>query len=105
MSQTILVSYAPDREYEFHVSADEVANISADAARHWLHHEFDVLECAPRNPVGKILLLDVILDVAKYGGESHFAQQDDWAKTYVRNVAAAMGRPAVKVDVEALKVG
>jgi hypothetical protein len=51
-------------------------------AREWLHDEFDELECTPSNPVGKVLVLDVILNVAKYGGEQRFAQGGEWARQF-----------------------
>lgn len=105
MSYTVTVAFSETDEYEFKCTEEEVAAIPTEQARHWLHQEFDALECAPRNPVGKILLLDVILDVAKYGGEKHFASADEWARRYVNNVAAAMGRNTVRVDVGELKVG
>lgn len=105
MSHTVIVSFGSDREYEFLFSGDQVAGTTHERARRWLHEEFDALECEPRNPVGKILLLDMILDVAKYSGEKHFIARDDWAQTYAQNVAAALDRPVARVDVENLKVG
>lgn len=105
MSYTVIVAFSQQGEYEFKCNDDAVAAIAREDASRWLHKEFDILECAPRNPVGKILLLDVILDVAKYSGEKHFANADEWAVQYVHNVAAAMGRPSVRVDVDNLVVG
>lgn len=105
MTYTVTVAFSQADEYEFRCAEEEVAAIKADEARHWLHQEFDVLECAPRNPVGKILLLDVILDVAKYSGEKRFSNADEWTHKYVTNVAAALGRNVVRVDVENLVVG
>ena len=71
---TVTVAFRADREYEFHVHADDVAGLDQSGAREWLHEEFDELECTPTNPMGKVLVLDVILNVAKYGGEQRFAQ-------------------------------
>ncbi|MDD5297026.1 MAG: hypothetical protein PHU46_08940 [Rhodocyclaceae bacterium] len=105
MSHTVIVSFGSNREYEFRFAGDEVAGTSRDIARRWLHEQFDALECEPRNPMGKMLLLDMILDVAKYSGEKHFMEKDDWAQTYAQNVAAVLDRPAARVDVENLKVG
>lgn len=105
MSYTVTVSFGTEREYEFHIVGDQVPGISHDEARAWLHGQFEALECEPRNPVGKLLLLDVILDVAKYTGEKHFKEKDAWADAFVRRVAAALDRPVILVDVENLKVG
>lgn len=104
MHQVIVVLQA-DREYEFTVHADEIASISSESARAWLLAEFDALECTPSNPVGKILILDVILNVAKYAGEARFAQGGEWARRFAACVGVTLDRPAVRVDVPAFVVG
>ena len=97
--------FRADREYEFHVHAADVANLTKASAQDWLHDEFDELECTPSNPVGKVLMLDVILNVAKYGGESRFEQGTEWAKKFAVVTAAALDRPALRVDVSSFVVG
>ncbi len=105
MLYTITVSFGETSEYEFKFIDDEISGLPRDQARAWLHREYEALECAPRNPVGKILLLDVILDVAKYGGEKRFAEGGEWARTFVHSVGAALGRDTVRIDVPNLVVG
>ena len=102
---TVTVAFRADREFEFHVHADDVAGLDPTSAREWLHEEFDELECTPSNPVGKVLVLDVILNVAKYGGESRFEQGTEWAKKFAVVTAAALDRPALRVDVSSFVVG
>ena len=102
---TVTVAFRDDKEYEFHVHAEDIAGLTRDSAREWLHEEFEELECTPSNPVGKVLILDVILNVAKYGGESRFEQASDWAKRFAVITAAALDRPAIRVDVSAFVVG
>ncbi len=102
---TVTVVFRADREYEFHVHADDIAELTKDNARHWLHAEFDELECTPSNPMGKVLILDVILNVAKYGGEARFAQGGPWARNFATCVAVALDRPAVRIDVPGFVVG
>ena len=102
---TVTVAFRADREFEFHVHADDVAGLDQSSAREWLHEEFDELECTPTNPVGKVLVLDVILNVAKYGGESRFEQAGEWAKKFAVVTAAALDRPALRVDVSSFVVG
>ena len=51
---TVTVAFQADREYEFHVHADDVAGLDQSSAREWLHEEFDELECTPTNPMGKV---------------------------------------------------
>ena len=105
MLYTITVSFGETCEYEFKFLDSDIAGLPRDQARAWLHREFEALECTPRNPVGKILLLDVILDVAKYGGEKRFAEGGEWARTFVHSVGAALGRDTVRIDVPNLVVG
>ena len=76
-----------------------------DQARNWLAREFEDLECTPSNPMGKVLVLDMILSVAKYGGESRFEQGSEWAKKFALMSAAALDRQAMRVDVAAFVVG
>ena len=102
---TVTVVFRADREYEFHVHAADVADLTKASAQEWLHEEFDELECTPSNPVGKVLMLDVILSVAKYGGEQRFAQGGEWARRFAACVAVALDRPAVRIDVPGFVVG
>ena len=67
--------------------------------------EFEDLECTPSNPMGKVLVLDMVLNVAKYGGEGRFEQGGEWAKKFALMTAAALDRPAVRVDVASFVVG
>jgi len=104
MSYTITVSFGQNSEFEFKVDDAEVRSMTREEASHWLHHEYEALECAPRNPIGKVLLLDIIIDVAKYGGEARFAAGGVWAKQFASCCAAALKRD-VRVDVLNLVVG
>lgn len=105
MSQQIVVSFGPEKEFEFMVHPDDKAGMDKDGARAWLAKEFEDLECSPSNPMGKVLVLDMILNVAKYGGEARFAQAGDWARQFAAAVAVSLDRPIVRVDVNAFVVG
>jgi len=105
MSHTITVSFGQNREYEFAVSAADKSGMAKDQARSWLAREFEALECTPSNPMGKVLVLDMILNVAKYGGESRFAQGGEWARQFVTVVAVCLDRPVLRVDVPGFVVG
>ncbi|GAA5185088.1 hypothetical protein GCM10025771_40690 [Niveibacterium umoris] len=94
----LIVSFGEGRDYEFHASDDELAAIETRAARQWFDREFVELECTPTNPMGKLLIVDQILNVGKYGGEARFAQPGDWAVVYARNTLKIVGRPHVRVD-------
>lgn len=105
MLYTVTVSFGQNSEYEFKFHDEDVRGIDREEAGGWLHREYEALECAPRNPIGKILLLDVIIDVAKYGGESRFAENGDWAKRFALCCAASLKRDTIRVDVPNLIVG
>ena len=105
MSYTVTVVFGGDREYEFALHDADVAATTKDQARNWLAREFEDLECTPSNPMGKVLVLDMILNVAKYGGESRFEQGTEWAKKFAVVTAAALDRPALRVDVSSFVVG
>ena len=105
MNYTITVSFGADREYEINLHDAEVAAMSKDQARAWLAKEFEDLECTPSNPMGKVLVLDMVLNVAKYGGEERFQAGSEWARAFAVAVAAALQRPAIRVDVAGFVVG
>ena len=105
MSHTVTVVFGGEREYEFPLRDADVASTTKEQARSWLAREFEDLECTPSNPMGKVLVLDMVLNVAKYGGEPRFAQGGPWARSFVSCVAVALDRPAVRVDVPGFVVG
>jgi hypothetical protein len=105
MTQHITVSFGANRDYELTVHDEDIAGLSKDQARAWLAREFEVLECTPSNPMGKILVLDMILNVAKYGGEERFKEAGEWAKQFAAAVGRALERPAIRVDVAGFVVG
>lgn len=105
MSQTVIVSFGENREYELNVSEADIAGMARDQARAWLAKEFEDLECTPSNPMGKVLVLDMILNVAKYGGEHRFEQGGDWARKFAAVTAVALARPVMRVDVANFTVG
>jgi hypothetical protein len=101
MSSIVCVVFDRHQEYELIVHE----GTSRDAATQWLDAQWQALECEPSNPMGKVLLLDKILAIAKYGGEKRFAENGDWAKQYAQAVIAVLERPVVRVDVADRKVG
>lgn len=102
MSYTITVSFDENNEFQYKLLDEDIASLSRSDASEWLHREYEALECAPRNPIGKILLLDIILDVAKYGGKARFAS-DDWGTHFAKCCAAILKRDAC-IDVPNLTV-
>ncbi|MCP5268804.1 MAG: hypothetical protein H6943_07175 [Zoogloeaceae bacterium] len=100
----VMVVFGKGKQYEFKLPDTELAGRSAEEARRWFDKEFNDLECEPSNPVGKVLIIDKILSVARYGGESRFADGKDWAQDFVRNAASALGRDTIRVDVSTFSI-
>jgi len=101
----VMVMFGKDNQYEFKLPDSELAGRSAEEARRWFDKEFNDLECEPSNPIGKVLIIDKILNVARYGGEHRFIEGKDWATRFARYTALALGRDTVRIDVEAFNIG
>jgi hypothetical protein len=105
MAYQVTVAFRGGKEYEIRLLDSDLIGLSRDRAHLWLDEEWSALECEPMNPMGKILLLDKILGIAKYAGEKRFAEDIDWARQFGRCVALMLDRPAIRVDVAGLRVG
>lgn len=105
MSQVVIVAFGTDREYELTLHEGDLAGLGKDQARAWLAKEFEDLECTPSNPMGKVLVLDMMLNVAKYGGEDRFAAAGEWARKFAAVTAMLLERPVIRVDVGTFTVG
>ncbi|WP_298609084.1 hypothetical protein [uncultured Thiothrix sp.] len=104
MTNTIIVDFGTEREYSFIVHPEDIQNLSKDEAQDWLAQEFEDLECSPSSPVGKILLVDMLLNVAKYAGEERFKERTEWAQQFVKAVATLLKRSTVRIDVDEFAV-
>jgi hypothetical protein len=98
-----IVNVVFERNHEYELIAHAVA--SREEASCWLDAQWEELECEPSNPMGKVLILDKILCVAKYAGEKRFAAPGDWSQHYADVVATVLDRPVVRVDVAERVVG
>ena len=105
MSRHVIVSFGAGSEFEFKLPASEVAGQPTDAARQWFDREFVALECDVPSPIGKVLLADRVLSVAKYAGAARFRDQPDWARQFALHAATLLGRDLVRVDVPNYTVG
>jgi hypothetical protein len=105
MSRRVIVSFGPGTEFEFKVPVADMAGYTAEAARQWFDREFVALECDVPSPIGKVLIADRVLSVAKYAGAERFREQPDWASEFARNTATMLDRDLVRVDVPNYTVG
>jgi hypothetical protein len=105
MRYQVIVSFGKDKEYSYEFSQADLDEGSADEARRWFDKEFSDLKCEPTSSVGKVLIIDKILNIARNGGEQRFIDGKSWAAKFARYTALALGRDSIRVDVDALSIG
>jgi hypothetical protein len=105
MRGTVIVAFAPGRDYELRITAGDKPLPTAQEGELWLSQQFEALGCTPRSMVGKVLALDRVLEVAREAGEKRFARDLAWAEAYARAVLAILNRVAVRVDIGENSVG
>jgi hypothetical protein len=88
---------------EFSFSLQGTTPMANDAARKWLDAQFVALECEPLRPSGKLLLADKLVVLARDAGPKQFADAA-WGATFAAAASAALGKPLVQVDADALSV-
>jgi len=99
MARTLTVVFGSGREFDFTIGQAELEAVSEDAAWRWFDREYTELDCQASSPVGKVLVIDKILNVAKFSGEARFTGDTDWAQDYARHAARLLDRDKVRVDV------
>lgn len=95
----VTVVVASGERYEFELHDADLAGLDGRKAQEWLGQEFEAAGCVPTNPVGKLLLADKILCLAKTQQEPAWAEPSPWAKQFVRAAAAAIGRAVLTIDL------
>ena len=88
MSSDITISFAPDATCRFTVEHRNIDGIDKNSAADWFNKQFDVLGCKSRNPTGKIMMRNVVVEVAKAAGEARFKADLQWAGLFTQNCAA-----------------
>jgi hypothetical protein len=101
MSSIVKVVFPDGQEYE--CIAHPLP--TREAANAWLDEQWQALECEPTHPMGKVLMLDKILSIARYGGAARFAAGQAWVQHYADAVATVLERPVLRVDVANRVVG
>ena len=74
-------------------------------AMEWLDATWTRLECEPLRHSGKVLILDKVLGVADSLGYATFVQYEDRAQEFAQQIATALGRPAINIDLPGMTVG
>lgn len=99
------VFFGPGKDYEYRVHESEIAGVPRDESEQWMEQEYVNLGCEPTNPVGKVLLTDRLLGVARAMGANPFANRNDWAKSFARHAVNLAGRSNVTINVSDATVG
>lgn len=89
---------------QFRMSAADSDTMSLESARDWLDRQYNLFECEPLNPVGKILSADKVLCVARAAGPQLFAESD-WAHQFAQATVSTLRRPVVRIDVDGMTIG
>lgn len=99
------MTFGKDREFEFRVHETETADLSREDAQRWFDEQYVNLGCEPSNPMGKVLLSDKLLSVARAVGPEPFSKATDWAKSFARCAAVLVDRPNITINVPDASVG
>lgn len=101
----VIVSFGKEKEFFYEFSQAELDEGSPEEARRWLDQEFSGVNYESSSPVGKILIIDKILGIARAGGEQPFIDGKTWAQQFARSTALALGRDTIRVNVAELNIG
>jgi hypothetical protein len=82
---------------------DDQSTMTNEAARVWLDQQFVEMDCEPLRASGKLLLADKVLVVARDAGAQRFADSA-WAHAFAAAASAALGKPSLRVDADAMSV-
>lgn len=104
MRYSVSVAFGEGREYAFAFSADDIAGVSADQARTWFDQQYAELACNLSNPMGKVLIIDKILGVARAAGEQRFSDGQAWPSRFAQYAMLALARDTVRIDVAAFNI-
>jgi hypothetical protein len=72
-----------------------------DVGRRWLEDQFIANDCEPLRASGKVLSADKVLAVATALGLQRLQQEEQLRNDFALATLGALGRPLVRVDVEA----
>lgn len=105
MACHLSVIFADGERLEYEVPDAELAAFDAAAAHAWLDQEFEAAGCVPSNPVGKLLLADKIVTLAKSQSRRAYDPATPWVKDFLRATAVALQRPVVTIDFGSHSLG
>jgi hypothetical protein len=102
MRSEVVVAFGAAGEFEVTVHGGSLP--PADEARRWLDEQFVANDCEPLRPSGKVLTADKVLALAAAVGPSRFSEDTGFRDAFAHAVVAALGKPVVRIDVDAAAV-
>ena len=104
MRSLVTIIFNERQQLEYVVDIDSTPEAGAMAVE-WLDATWERLGCEPLRHSGKVLLLDKVLGVADSLGYATFTQHPEQAQEFAEQVAIALGRPSINIDLPGLTVG
>ena len=101
MHSEVSVKLTGDQEFRFDLAGAEP--MGHEAGRRWLDEQFISLDCEPLRASGKVLLADKVLVVAQAAGLARLSDPQ-WGQAFAKAASAALSKPVVRVDVQAMAV-
>ncbi|MFT0849289.1 hypothetical protein VRY85_00725 [Achromobacter sp. F4_2707] len=105
MRSNITITFNARQQLEYAVDISDTSPEAQAKALEWLEATWTRLGCEPVRHSGKVLLLDKVLGVADSLGYDTFVQHEDRAQEFVQQVATALARPVINIDLPGLAVG
>lgn len=97
----IVVLFGSDSPIRFVVEERELVAVEKNSAAAWFTEQFDLLGCHARSPTGKLMMRNVVVDVATAAGQSRFDSDPQWSSQFALNCAALFKPNGVQIDVGA----
>lgn len=104
MRSIVTIIFNERQRLEYTVDIDHSPEAQT-MAMEWLDATWTRLECEPLRHSGKVLMLDKVLGVADSLGYATFVQHEDRAQEFAEQIATALGRPVINIDLPGLTVG
>jgi hypothetical protein len=98
MACHLSIVFADGGQLDYELSDADIGGMTAVAAHEWLDREYEAAGCVPSNPVGKLLMADKIVSLAKSQSRRAFDPPTPWVMDFLRATAAALERPLVTID-------
>ncbi|HRN76185.1 hypothetical protein [Ottowia sp.] len=92
-----------DERTEWRFDLDPAEPMSNADGREWLDAQFTQLGSEPLRPTGKLLLADKVLVVARDAGPRLLGDAA-WGRAFARAASAALAKPVVRIDLEAMTI-